>query len=46
MHVRADRFVEGHLAAMFASGQIVAILRRLQALATRAGINQQTKETQ
>lgn len=29
-HVRKDRFCEGHLAAMFESGHIVAILRRLQ----------------
>jgi hypothetical protein len=32
LHVRADRFTEGHLAAMFESGQIVAILRRLKVL--------------
>lgn len=29
-HVRADRFTEGHLAAMLESGHIVAILRRLK----------------
>ena len=34
-HVRADRFCEGHLAAMFESGHIVALLRRLQALRAR-----------
>jgi ADP-ribosylglycohydrolase len=28
-HVRADRFVEGHIAAMFESGQMVRILRRM-----------------
>lgn len=28
-HVRADRFTEGHLAAMFENGQIVMILKRL-----------------
>lgn len=28
-HIRADRFTEGHLAAMFEQGHIVAILRRL-----------------
>jgi hypothetical protein len=30
VHVRADRFVEGHLAGVFASGHIAAILRRLE----------------
>jgi hypothetical protein len=29
-HVRADRFVEGHLAKVFESGHITAILRRFQ----------------
>jgi ADP-ribosyl-[dinitrogen reductase] hydrolase len=29
-HVRADRFVEGHLANVFESGHITAILRRFQ----------------
>ncbi|REK17990.1 MAG: hypothetical protein DWQ37_05570 [Planctomycetota bacterium] len=29
-HVRQDRFCEGHLAAMFESGHIVAALRRLR----------------
>jgi len=29
-HVRADRFVEGHLAGLFQSGHIAAILRRLK----------------
>jgi uncharacterized protein DUF6508 len=29
-HVRGDRFCEGHLAAMFENGHIVALLRRLQ----------------
>lgn len=31
-HVRKDRFCEGHLAAMFENGHIVAILRRLKAI--------------
>lgn len=31
-HVRADRFCEGHLAAMFENGHIVALLRRLKAI--------------
>ena len=31
-HVRADRSCEGHLAAMFDNGHIVALLRRLQEL--------------
>lgn len=31
-HIRADRFVEGHLGAMVESGQITAILRRLRQL--------------
>jgi hypothetical protein len=31
-HVRKDRFCEGHLAAMFENGHIVALLRRLQTL--------------
>lgn len=30
VHVRADRFAEGHLASMFENGHIVAILRRLR----------------
>jgi hypothetical protein len=29
-HIRADRFVEGHLASMLESGHITAILRRLR----------------
>lgn len=29
VHVRADRFSEGHLAAMFESGQITMILKRM-----------------
>jgi hypothetical protein len=29
-HVRADRFVEGHLASVFESGHITTILRRLK----------------
>lgn len=31
-HVRADRFCEGHLASMFESGHILALLHRLQAI--------------
>ena len=31
-HARADRFVEGHLLAMFENGHITAILRRLRQL--------------
>jgi ADP-ribosyl-[dinitrogen reductase] hydrolase len=30
VHVRADRFSEGHLASVFGSGHITAILHRLQ----------------
>lgn len=33
-HVRQDRFCEGHLAAMFESGHIVAVLRRLKEIRT------------
>ena len=29
-HVRADRFVEGHLAGLFQGGYVTAILRRLK----------------
>ena len=29
-HVRADRFVEGHLASVFESGHMTAVLRRLK----------------
>lgn len=29
-HTRADRFVEGHLAAIFAEGHLTAILQRLR----------------
>jgi ADP-ribosyl-[dinitrogen reductase] hydrolase len=32
LHVRADRFVEGHLARAFEKGEVVAILRRLKHL--------------
>ena len=31
-HVRKDRFCEGHLAAMFENGHIVALLRRLKTI--------------
>jgi hypothetical protein len=31
-HVRAERFCEGHLAAMFENGHIAALLRRLKAI--------------
>jgi hypothetical protein len=31
-HARADRFCEGHLASMFESGHILALLHRLQAI--------------
>ena len=34
-HVRADRFTEGHLAAMLESGHIVAILCRLKEIRAR-----------
>jgi ADP-ribosyl-[dinitrogen reductase] hydrolase len=30
VHVRADRFTEGHLASVFASGHVTAILHRLK----------------
>jgi Family of unknown function (DUF6508) len=36
-HVRADRFCEGHLAATFENGHIVALLRRLQELKHQNG---------
>lgn len=32
MHVRGDRFTEGHLAGMVSCGHIAAVLRRLKAL--------------
>ena len=32
LHIRNDRFMEGHFAAMAQSGHIAAILRRLQAI--------------
>ena len=34
-HVRADRFMEGHLGHIFESGHIVEILRRLKAIRER-----------
>ncbi len=39
LHVRADRFSEGHFSAMVRSGHIAAVLRRLGTIATerRAG---------
>ena len=36
-HVRGDRFCEGHLAAMFKSGHILAILRRLREIRREMG---------
>jgi hypothetical protein len=33
LHVRKDRFCDGHLLEMFESGNITAILRRLKVLA-------------
>ncbi len=33
-HSRKDRFCDGHLAAMFENGHIVALLRRLKAIRT------------
>lgn len=36
-HVRADRFCEGHLASMFESGHIVALLRRLRTIRLEMG---------
>ena len=32
LHVRKERFCEGHLAAIYESGHLVAILRRLRAI--------------
>jgi hypothetical protein len=37
LHVRRDRFSEGHLAAMVESGHLAAIVRRLQAIAAEPG---------
>jgi len=34
-HIRKDRFSDGHLAAMFEAGHILAILRRVEALTGR-----------
>lgn len=34
-HVRADRFCEGHLAAMFENGHVVALLRRLKVIRSK-----------
>jgi hypothetical protein len=39
LHVRKNRFCEGHLAAMFESGHILRILRRLADLQPRRGRN-------
>jgi len=36
-HVRADRFVEGHLASTLESGELQRLLRRIQALLGAAG---------
>jgi hypothetical protein len=36
-HVRKERFCEGHLAAMFENGHIVALLRRLRDLRYKMG---------
>lgn len=35
-HVRKERFCEGHLAAMFENGHVVALLRRLKAIRDEA----------
>jgi hypothetical protein len=35
LHVRKERFCEGHLSAVHESGHLVAILRRLQAIRAR-----------
>ena len=37
LHVRKDRFCEGHLAAMFESGHITALLRRLAEIRAGSG---------
>ena len=37
IHVRKDRFVEGHLAAVLENGHIVAILRRMQVIRETMG---------
>jgi ADP-ribosyl-[dinitrogen reductase] hydrolase len=37
MHVRADRFSEGHLAAMFEAGHIVRILKRMREIQNSGG---------
>ena len=36
-HVRKEKFCEGHLATMFANGQIVALLQRLQEIRQENG---------
>ena len=36
VHVRAERFSEGHLASVFESGHMTAILRRLKGLRSEA----------
>jgi hypothetical protein len=36
-HVRKDRFCDGHLAAMFENGHIVALLRRLRSIREEMG---------
>ena len=35
-HVRADRFIDGHLLSVLKSGDVVAILRRIDELTQRA----------
>jgi len=37
LHVRADRFVEGHLAAVAADGTLLTLLRRVRDLRPHAG---------
>ncbi len=37
MHVRAERFTDGHIAAMIDRGHILAILRRLEAIRATMG---------
>jgi len=45
-HVRKERFCEGHLLAMFESGHIVNVLRRLKGLRSTMGEQRARKNPQ
>ena len=45
LHVRNDRFVEGHFAAMLTSGHIIAVLKRMEQIGRGISLTTSSKET-